>query len=500
MGILLLLIATGCGGGSTNAGSGSSGGSGGSSGGSGGGSQGGGGATAPAITQFGVTPAIAAGGQLVNFSWTTTNATAFTVTPSILLEDTTTLAVNNPKYAWGAPSSTTTYQAQATGAAGTTPAAASVNLTVVPVTLSASATQIPAGQSVMLTYSGPNNGSQYVLTALPANTQTTLSPGCSGSTCTGTQMVGPLSTNVGYTVTANGPVGGQSVSPTVNITVTGAMTLTFSANPQTVQSGGASTLSWMTTNAVSVSIDNGIGNVTPVGSGTYVVHPTQTTTYTATATDVYSNQIQASATVTVSTGGVSNLNHIIYMVQENRAFDNYFGSAGAVPRQSSAADPGRAAERRERSAHSAAGVHHQESGRELLWAVPSAHRVHREPVAIVGRDALRHGPGGQRLVEPDAEFAVPDGPFPVHHAVRRNGRSVRSQPHASAGILRSDGPAVLLRAGDAVRYRRQLVLADSSEHHSEPHVPVRGNIVWSRVSRRAIPTIRRGSGQPSSAR
>ena len=59
--------------------------------------------------------------------------------------------------------------------------------------------------------------------------------------------------------------------------------------------------------------------------GTYIVHPTQTTTYTATATDAFNNQIQKAATVTVSTGGISNLNHIIFMVQENRAFDNYFG-------------------------------------------------------------------------------------------------------------------------------------------------------------------------------
>ncbi len=55
------------------------------------------------------------------------------------------------------------------------------------------------------------------------------------------------------------------------------------------------------------------------------MNPQQTTTYTATATDQFNNQIQKTALVTVSTGGVSNLNHIIIMVQENRAFDNYFG-------------------------------------------------------------------------------------------------------------------------------------------------------------------------------
>ncbi len=73
------------------------------------------------------------------------------------------------------------------------------------------------------------------------------------------------------------------------------------------------------------ALTRGSAKVVPLPNGTYVVHPTQTTTYTATATDQFNNQIQKTATVTVSTGGVSNLNHIIFMVQENRAFDNYFG-------------------------------------------------------------------------------------------------------------------------------------------------------------------------------
>ena len=137
--------------------------------------------------------------------------------------------------------------------------------------------------------------------------------------------MGPLGTSVGFTVTATGPAGGQAVSPQVNITVVGAMTLSFSATPQVVAPGGTVTLAWQTTNAVSVSINQGIGPVQPVQMGTYIVHPTQTTTYIATATDAFNNQIQKAATVTVSTGGVSNLKHIIFMVQENRAFDNYFG-------------------------------------------------------------------------------------------------------------------------------------------------------------------------------
>ena len=315
--VVCLGLTVACGGGSSTSGSGS--------GGSGGSSGGGGSSTGPNITNFSSTPTVTASGQVVNFAWSTTNATAFAVTPSILGEDQTILPLNSNQYPTVAPTMTTTYTAQATGASGTTPATASTTLTVVPMTLTASPLTVEAGQSVNLTYSGPNNGSTYVLNTLPANTQTPLTPSCSGSTCSATTTVGPLGTSVGFTVTATGPAGGQAVSPQVNITVVGAMTLSFSATPQVVAPGGTVTLAWQTTNAVSVSINQGIGPVQPVQMGTYIVHPTQTTTYIATATDAFNNQIQKAATVTVSTGGVSNLKHIIFMVQENRAFDNYFG-------------------------------------------------------------------------------------------------------------------------------------------------------------------------------
>ena len=58
--------------------------------------------------------------------------------------------------------------------------------------------------------------------------------------------------------------------------------VTFSANPSTISLDDSSTLTWTTTNAKNVSIDQGIGNVAP--SGTHVVSPTETTTYTITAT------------------------------------------------------------------------------------------------------------------------------------------------------------------------------------------------------------------------
>ena len=279
----------------------------------------------PPTLSFTLAPTIAAPGQVVDFSWATTNATAFTVTPSILGEDQTALPLTATNYPVGAPSGSTTYVGTATGATGP-PATVNAPLTIVPVMLSADKTTIQAGGSVTLTYSGPNNGSTFTLTTLPADTVTTLTGAtCNGNTCSGTYPSGTLSSNTSYQVTAAGPAGGTSSSQQVAITVVGQMTVTLTANPTVVSSGGQSTLTWTTTNAQSISIDHGIGPVTPVSGGSVTVNPTQTTTYTATATDIFSNTQTATATVTVSTGGLSNLNHIIFMLQENRAFDNYFG-------------------------------------------------------------------------------------------------------------------------------------------------------------------------------
>ena len=56
----------------------------------------------------------------------------------------------------------------------------------------------------------------------------------------------------------------------------------YSASPATVSAGGASTLSWSTSGGTSATIDQGVGPVET--SGSVVVHPTITTTYTLTVT------------------------------------------------------------------------------------------------------------------------------------------------------------------------------------------------------------------------
>jgi uncharacterized protein YkwD len=72
----------------------------------------------------------------------------------------------------------------------------------------------------------------------------------------------------------------------------------FVATPSTVMVGQFPTLSWSTTGATTITLDNGIGNVS---NRTWeLVSPTQTTTYTLTATNS-AGSVTARATITVST-------------------------------------------------------------------------------------------------------------------------------------------------------------------------------------------------------
>lgn len=99
---------------------------------------------------------------------------------------------------------------------------------------------------------------------------------------------------------------------------------TLMASPAMINAGQTATLSWTTTNATAAQIDNGIGTVTPAG-GSVTVTPSQTTTYTITATGANNQQATAQASVTVQPASLQSIQHVIFMLQENRSFDSYFG-------------------------------------------------------------------------------------------------------------------------------------------------------------------------------
>jgi YVTN family beta-propeller protein len=109
----------------------------------------------------------------------------------------------------------------------------------------------------------------------------------------GTIMVHPQSTTT-YTITATGPCG--TVSQSVTVMVNQPPTVNITAIPGSIVAGQTSQLSWTSTNAATITIDQGIGSVIPNGS--LAVSPSNTTTYTITATGP-GGTATASATVAV---------------------------------------------------------------------------------------------------------------------------------------------------------------------------------------------------------
>ncbi len=88
----------------------------------------------------------------------------------------------------------------------------------------------------------------------------------------------------------------------------------FNASPAGITAGSSSTLSWSVTNAIAVTIDNGVGSVGL--TGTRVVSPAVDTTYTLTAanTAYYS---QATAKVTVAAAATPRPDLIIEDIWKN---------------------------------------------------------------------------------------------------------------------------------------------------------------------------------------
>ena len=145
----------------------------------------------------------------------------------------------------------------------------------------------------------------------------------------GTQAVTPAGSTT-YTATASGAGGMVTAVATVTVVAVApppAPTVTIAAAPTTVVTGNGSTLTVVATNAATVVVtgtDGSSYNLSATG-GTQAVTPAATTTYTATATGT-GGTASAAATVTVTpAGSIQSINHVIFMLQENHTFDNYFG-------------------------------------------------------------------------------------------------------------------------------------------------------------------------------
>ena len=263
--------------------------------------------SAPTIS-LSISPTVVAAGQTANLTWASTNAVSVAITPSVLEDDVTSVALFGT--AAVSPTASTTFTATATGAGGTTATAvATVNL--LGATLVASPTKIGPGQNATLTWTTANAAS------------VSIDQGIGAVASSGSQIVSPAATTT-YTITAtNG-----TATATATATVNAPLAVTLKANPANIAPGSQSTLTWASTGAASLSIDQGVPPISGA-SGSVSVSPTQNTTYTITATDAQGNTSNASTTVNVVTNdGLQGIKHIIVMLQENRSFDNYFSKLG----------------------------------------------------------------------------------------------------------------------------------------------------------------------------
>ena len=224
------------------------------------------------------------------------------------------------------PQQTTTYVLTATGAGGSTSQSVIVNVAqAVPPTIgtfTATPATVNSGGLSTLSWTTTN----AVSVSISPNP---LDGGESGTLpLSGSTPVTPTTTTQ-YTLTAMG-AGNLTATATATVTVT-PMTLSLSVSPARIIAGQAATLTWQTSGGVTgLTIDNNACGATacalPNGSAT--VQPLTTTTYTATATGAGGTITQAAVVTVSKTTPGGSLKHIVFMVQENRSFDNYFGMLG----------------------------------------------------------------------------------------------------------------------------------------------------------------------------
>jgi len=122
-----------------------------------------------------------------------------------------------------------------------------------------------------------------------------ISPGLGTVAASGSRKVSPEATTT-YTLVANSMTG--SARKSVTIAVTGILPTinSFTISPGSIYTGQTATVSWNVKDSTAVSIEPGIGSVSP--SGTKVISPSSTTKYVLTATNGNGNST-ASATLNI---------------------------------------------------------------------------------------------------------------------------------------------------------------------------------------------------------
>ena len=233
----------------------------------------------PPTVDFSAEPEMIDAGSSSTLSWSSENADACTILPGIGTVDTTgSITVS--------PAATTAYTITASGPGGTVSSTTTVtvNLPAPTVTLSAAPLEITKSESATLTWMSTNADTCII------------SPAIGSVDASGSIPVSPVETTT-YEITATG-AGGAATTSVAVVVIQPAPTVEITASPDAIHPGESATLTWNSTDAESCAIEPGIGEVAPSGSMT--VSPTETTTYTITASGFGGDEISDQATINVN--------------------------------------------------------------------------------------------------------------------------------------------------------------------------------------------------------
>ena len=232
-------------------------------------------------------------GEAATLTWTTSNATSIIIDNGVSVSATSgTVTVR--------PAQTTTYTLTAVWVGGVVQATKTVTINVIPrptINFTADPPSITSGESSRLEWT-TSDATSVALTDNDSSTDDATD--YADLNLSGTKGVTPTRTTT-YTLTATWDGGTLASQVTVRVGsgTTAPRILSFTANPSTITADNETVLEWTTSNATEVTISDVAGTL-DVAAGRTVVRPTETTTYTLTATGASgTTPVTRNVTVTV---------------------------------------------------------------------------------------------------------------------------------------------------------------------------------------------------------
>lgn len=147
----------------------------------------------------------------------------------------------------------------------------------------------------------------------------------------GTSLNTTISLSAGpeHTVVEEWDFCGEATFATIDLTVVVPKppTVSIIANPGTVTLGTSSALFVAATNATQVTVTgtDGTNYILAATGGKVTIAPKATTTYTASAIGSKGQATATRAVTVIPASSLQAIGHVIFMLQENRSFDDYYG-------------------------------------------------------------------------------------------------------------------------------------------------------------------------------